>query len=315
MKHLDWTDTNYLVIVGYYDYDVSWTEKLKFPHIIYYKETPDKEPFSAINKAKGETNLLKFIYEFYDVLPNHVIQVHQYDKKAYHDGSLIDILNDPLFDAKYKASFTPGYWSFNNAILGSVQKQIEPMLKSGWWGNCMFPYFGNIESCGDFTNGKIGCSQFVVSKERIRSLPREFYKNMYDWLVTNTLDEEMPGHDPVTLQRLSTKNWTHPNSNWFTSRYMEWSWELIFTSWKPHEKSTNDKNLLVLYGFGNYYRDVTKRFMEIGNNHTSLNKINFPYGKLNYYFSDHVYNSPKTLKVIINGITSFELDESWNITI
>src|SRR5262245_23480909 len=89
--------TRFLVIVNQYDGDVRWAERLHFPHIIYEKNKPEKEPFNAINKAKAETNLLKFISEFYDDLPENIIQVYQYEYKYHHDGSLVDILNSPDF--------------------------------------------------------------------------------------------------------------------------------------------------------------------------------------------------------------------------
>ena len=310
----DWSNEDYLILVGYYDYDISWTNDLKLPYIIYYKDRIDKEPFSAVNKGKGETNTLKFIADFYDVLPKNLIQVHQYDKKNYHVGSLMDILNDPQLETKYLASITSGYWSFNKFILGSIEEQIPRMLASGWWENCMLPYFGSIDSCGDFTRGKIGCSQFIVSRDRIRSLPRSFYQNMYQWLITNTLDEEATDYDPITLIRKNTKNRNHPNSNYYTSRYMEWTWELIFTSWKSSDKPTkflsDGRSILILYGYGNYYRDVTTNFMK-----TLIikdDKLIFPNCKFNNNFFDSVHGYEKTLKIIIDD-KIIEIDEKYNI--
>lgn len=294
-------DHEYLAIVGYYDADVSWAKKLIIPHIIYYKDQPDKEPFSAVNKGKGETNTLKFIYEFYDDLPKNLIQVHQYEKKNYHTGSLVDILNDPNLNNKFKASLTPGYLSLNNIAMGAVRPQISHMKKSGWWDNCMANYFGDITSSGNFTEGRKACSQFIVSRERIRSLPKEFYLNMYNWIINNTLDEETTSFDPVTLTRLPTRNMWHSNSNWYTSRYMEWSWELIFTSWKAGE------DYLALYGYGNFYVDVSDRFVKFLVN----GKLVIPGLRLNQCFGDVNCGYEKRLKVKLNG-EFLEFDENWN---
>ena len=160
---INWTkDTPYLVIVNYYDHDISWAKSLKFPHIVYYKEKPEQEPFSASNKAKSETNLLKFISDFYDDLPKNVIIVHQYEKKFYHKGSLLDILNDPEFETKYNNSKTLGFWNFNTQVLGNINYQVGRMIESKWWPECMEPYFGPIDGYIDFTNGKNGCAQFVL---------------------------------------------------------------------------------------------------------------------------------------------------------
>ena len=302
---MNWNeDTLFLVIVNYYDHDVSWANKLKFPHVIYYKEMPEKEPFSAKNKAKSETNLLKFIADFYDNLPENVIVVHQYEKKFYHEGSLVDLLNDPDFDSKYKSSKSKGFWNFNTQKLGSVIPQIGRMMESGWWPCCMQPYFGFITDCGDFTQGKNGCGQFVVSRDRIRSLPKNFYSNMYDWLVENTIDEEDSGYDPITLCRRHTTNWEHPNSSHHTSRYMEWSWELIFASWKPTEDISislpGDRKMYAIYGSNNYYRDVTHLIFQYCFDKTT-NKIIVPSTFVfNDIFGDPLYGCMKTLRIFID---------------
>jgi len=306
--------TRFLVIVHQYDGDVRWASRLKFPHLIYEKNNPKKEPFNAINKAKGETNLLKFIAEFYDDLPENIIQVYQYEYKAYHNGSLVDILNSPDFEKKYGQSKTPGFWNFNNIDMGPVAPQIPRMLESGWWPKAMAPWFGNIHDYGNFTQGKRSCAQFVVSRERIRTLPREFYNNMYSWLVTNTIGEVDTGFDPKTKTRLPTPLDNHVNSNYYTSRYMEWSWELIFTSHKPHEfievpyflRESDPKNgikkfgsISALYGAKKYYRDVTPEviYQFMRNKEIVIPAV----ANFNNLFTDVVYQSEKTLIVTIDG--------------
>lgn len=228
-----WNDkTKYLVLIGYYDYDVSWVNKLKVPHIIYYKDMPDKAPYTARNKAKGETNLLKFIIDFYDKLPEKIINVHQYEHKWYHRGSLVPIINRiPKLENRLQNSKTPGFLSINDrpmAILGPTSPD-NIMKQSGWWDATMEPYFGDFVARGDFTGGKSGCSQFIVKRENILRLPLTFYRNMYDWLCNNIVDEEPSTYNPKNLRRIKAKGFTHPLSNHCTSRYLEWTWELIFT--------------------------------------------------------------------------------------
>lgn len=316
---MDWNpDTPFLVIVNYLDHDVSWAEKLVFPHVIYYKDTPEKEPFSAINKAKSETNLLKFIVDFYDSLPCNIITVHQYEKRFYHDGSLVDILNDPLFETKYKMSKSRGFWNFGTQILGSIIPQIGKIGESGWWSNCMEPYFGPIGDFGDFTNGKLGYSQFVVSRERIHSLPKEFYSNMYNWMVENTLDEGDTDYDPITLCRKQTINWEHPNSSHNMSSYMEWCWELIFSPKKSIEDCfvslSDGRKMYATYGSNLCYRDVTDLVFDYLLDKTT-NKISIPSDfSFNGIFGDPIYGSVKTLKIFIDD-KLIEINETRHITI
>ncbi len=191
--------------------------------------------------------------------------------------------------------------------------QIPRMLESGWWPMAMEPWFGNIQDYGNFTQGKRSCAQFVVSRERIRTLPREFYSNMYHWLVTNTIGEINTGFDPVSKIRDPTPLDNHSNSNYFTSRYMEWSWELIFTSYKSYESisipilvstsASENKSIrfmYALYGAKKYYRDVTH---EVIYHFLRDGKIVIPaVANFSELFTDVVFNSAKELVINVDGI-------------
>ena len=316
---MNWSEeTPFLVIVNYYGHDVSWAKELKFPYVIYYKETAEKGPFSASNKAKSATNLLKFIVDFYDSLPQNIITVGPYNTKFYHEGTLIDILNDPEFETKYKSSKSKGFMNFGTQVLWSVLPHYGRIVESGWWTTCMQPYFGEIEGYGDFTQGKKSYSQFVVSKDRIHSLPKDFYSKMYNWIVENTLDDEDATYDPVTLCLKNNTSWEHPNSEYHVSRYMEWSWELIFSAWKSTEDIStllpDGRSVYAIYGANNYFRDVT----EIVVKHcldSSSNRIIIPETfDFNKTFSDHVFGSPKLLRISVNGILT-EITESRRVII
>lgn len=299
LDKLPWTsDTEFLVIVNHNDYDISWADKLKYPHIIYHKNQPDKEPFNALNKGKSETNLLKFIYQFYDHLPQNIIVVYQYETKFYHVGSLVDILNDPDFSTKYYNQPTIGYYNFNVTKLGSIKPQIIKMIHSGWWDETMTPWFGSILDYGDFTYNKSACAQFVVSRDRIHSLPRKFYSNMYNWIINNTLDEIIPDHLNKNRQALETDVvWT---SNFHVSRYMECSWELIFSTYKSKENKIYPleyRDILVLFGAGSFWIDVTPTIIK---NLYHSGKIIIPANLVLNQIFDPVYGTVKTLKIKID---------------
>ncbi len=264
-------DAPYLALVSQYDADVAWAQRLHMPHVVYRKGTPG--PLRAHNRAKSETNVLKYIYQFYDSLPAHLVVLHQYERKWYHRGSLVDLLNAPSFAAHYHDAsgahtHTPGaYWCFNEHRLGSaLHGDLDAMQRSGWWRDCMHAYFGDAAPYGDFTLARRGCAQFVVSRERMRALPRAFYGNMYRWLVRHTLDDgvEHVGYDARTLNRMPTAYDAHPRSNYRTSRYLEYCWELLFTSLRPHERapysSVTDATRGIVtarWGARSLWRDVT----------------------------------------------------------
>ncbi len=234
-KLSSFSNLEYLVIISHYDHDISWTQKLTLPYQIYYKDQPDKEPFQAPNKAKSESNIIKFCWEFYDHLPENIIFVHQYEYKSTHQGSLVDILNSSELLEKYQKSKTPGYYNFNQVKMGDIYPQYEVIQKSGWWHYCMSSHFAPIQRYHNFTKNKGGCSQFIVSRERIQSLGKSFYHNMYHWLITQTV-EGMGDKNSETLQRDIIESDKHPRSNYYTSRFLEWTYELIFATYKLYEK-------------------------------------------------------------------------------
>lgn len=294
-------ETKFFVIINQYDYDVSWKKQLKFPHVVYTKDTPENEPFNAINKAKSESNILKFIYEFYDNLPENLISIHQYNIRPWqHTGDIVDILNDSNFENRYTNNNIKGYMSLNHFKLGDVNEQIPRMLNSGWWDNTMKPYFGNIHDYGNFTKGKYGCAQYVVSRERIRSLPIEFYKNMYDWLINNSLSYLTTYNS--SLSRKGTPIDNNINSDYYTSRYMEWSWQLIFTARLPeYSEKINYKGnqISASYGALKYHIDV----IHIIKNFIKSDKLIIePSVDLNILLSDPIFGTIKKLTLFINNI-------------
>jgi len=61
----------------------------------------------------------------------------------------------------------------------------------------------------------IGCAQFIVSKKAIHKNPKDFYEKLYLWLIDNTNGEGSGDSNDLY-------------SGYFTGRYLEWTWHLIF---------------------------------------------------------------------------------------
>ena len=309
---LDLSHHKFWVLVSYYDADISWTQKLNLPYQIYYKNQPDKEPFNAENKAKSESNIMKFIADFYDVLPENTIFVHQYEYKWYHDGSLVDILNDPMLEEKFKKSVTPGYFSLNNCPLGDIYPQIRKMIQSGWWQDTMQPYFGDIRRFHNFTLTKKGAAQFIVNRDRIRSLPRQFYQNMYSWLCQREFGFPGP-KNPLTNSRQLSFVDRHVRSSYYLARYLEWTYELMFSIEKPSENNylnLDGVEIRALYGRDSYYINVTQNLIskfKLDRKIIIKKEIDF-----NEVFADYLVGTPKILLLHIKNKGSWSLSEKRN---
>ena len=268
-KQPEWKREDVLCIINFYDYDVSWTRNLRIPYIIYFKECNDEKPYSALNKAKSETNLLKFIIDFYDKLPKYIINQHQYNFKKYWRGNILNKLNDKNLLKKLKNSPTKGFCKIINYKLGRLKHRKNKMILSGWWENTMAPFFGNINRYGDFMKDRVGCAQFIVSRENILSLPKHFYIRMYNWLCKYSIGKMVIGNITKKLTRIKSNFDSNLLSHYNTSRYMEWSWEFIFTrNYLPlyyHKlyKPKNEKDLIVIYGNSRKLTNVTKKFKKL----------------------------------------------------
>jgi hypothetical protein len=64
----------------------------------------------------------------------------------------------------------------------------------------------------DFIYGYMGSAQFLVHKDIIRILPKEFYEKLYNWIITTDI------------------------SSYKTSRFLEWTWHIF---WEIYPKIKN----------------------------------------------------------------------------
>jgi hypothetical protein len=78
----------------------------------------------------------------------------------------------------------------------------------------MKPIFGDYVH--SYANKGRCCAQFIISKSVVRRRSKEFYQQLYDWLLKHTSCEGN-GSESDTY------------SGFYTGRYLEWSWKIIFS--------------------------------------------------------------------------------------
>ena len=215
MKYL-----NYLVIVAHYKEDINWLNNIIYPNIVYEKLKLDNQYFCP-NVANEASSYLKFICDYYDQLPKNVIFLHGEEEAWHHDGKLSQVIEKHVNNYEkngYK------YYNLDKITMNNfkINKGKQLIQKSQWWIDTMQDYFGEMEQYGSWMAGKKCCAQFIVSREQIRKLPKKFYCNMYNWLINNS--KKYDGSP-----KRSDKTLADPLSSYNTGRYLEWSWELIFT--------------------------------------------------------------------------------------
>lgn len=183
------------VIVSVYKEDFTWTQRLRelgYSVLIYTKGDATSRTSVPVNKGNEASAFLKYIIDYYDILPEYSIFLHGEEKSIHHEGSLIDIL-------EAARGHRCVYKNLNNYKLGAF---FLPMIP--WCDEFLAPELGPIEAYGDWTQGHDGCAQFIVHRDAIRLRSRQFYSRIYDWLLVTPLE------------------------NYLNARYLEWTWHLIF---------------------------------------------------------------------------------------
>lgn len=201
-------------------------------------------PSTVVTVEHAHELPVRFIVEHWDDLPRNVIFVSD-------DGSVpmrpqeIQYLNSSKFLLDWLNSPTKGYMSFDPRPLGPVRRISAFIRLSGFWDAVMEPIFGELAECHDFTSGRTRCSRIVVSRERIRRLPREFWTRMLRWVQENRLPNVQCEAEDID-----------PCATWYVGQYLECVCPLIFTA-APNPDRSLGCCLSASYGAGGNWIDVT----------------------------------------------------------
>ncbi|KAE8441301.1 hypothetical protein EG329_005531 [Mollisiaceae sp. DMI_Dod_QoI] len=184
-----------------------WTDFLTIPNITvitYIADNPSAPYHPPANKGNEAISYLTYLHDFYNDLPDISIFIHGSDSSWHIDGVLDHSTRQAL----------------NRLDLEEVRKRGYLNLRTSWENACPIwintsitladprfdeklreeePYIkGAIQEM--FPRRKVPaglaspcCSQFAVTKERIRSIPRAQYKSAIDWLMNTELESKISG--------------------------------------------------------------------------------------------------------------------------
>jgi hypothetical protein len=149
-----------------------------------------------------------------------VIFIHDENESWHHTGKITENIQKWIKSFEEEGA-TYYEFNFNSSVSHIFPRNIATDLYSrnaaykDLYDKCFRKYLGNP----DQINPEKGlcCAQFIVSRERILARDKEFYQNIYDWLVQKTNGEG--NGDPADIY-----------SGFNTSRYLEWIWAAIFKS-------------------------------------------------------------------------------------
>lgn len=200
----------YHIVCANYNKDVNFLKLLKFPYTIVDKTM-------APNIANEATSYLWFILNNWDNLPENMIFIHDHNESWHQDGQFTDNINTYIKDFENSGS---KYYNFNKCGDGSRLYSSEKMdeFHNRFWKECMQETFGDIEDSQSTCNKC--CAQFIVNKQNVKNKPKEFYQNLYDWMIDNTNDKNNNFHNPKHLDDRT--------NSVSMGQTLEWTWSHIF---------------------------------------------------------------------------------------
>lgn len=199
--------TVHLVIASTASEDISWTSQLKIPHlkvIRYVADDPSAAHHPPANKGREAMIYHSYFLDFYDELPDIAILTHAQDISWHMEPLLSHSLHYTLSHLDLLAVQERGYanlrvsWDnacpayINTSITGTTALEVESQsTREAFLGN-----FGDASSLVNEVPAILAqpcCSQFAVTRDVIRSVPRERYASFVNWLLHSSMDDAVLG--------------------------------------------------------------------------------------------------------------------------
>ncbi|KIX01552.1 uncharacterized protein Z518_09278 [Rhinocladiella mackenziei CBS 650.93] len=237
--------------------DVSWLDEVdlgpEITKLVYVADNQSAPLHPPQNKGHEVMTYLTYILDFYDDLPDVSIFMHSH-RYAWHNDDLLNFDSSEMIKRlsiervlregymNMRCHWMPGCpeWIHPGNIEPDKEKQEQALMAEAWAE--LFPYkpIPNIlaQPC---------CSQFALSRERIRDVPRETYSHYRDWLLRSEIRDTMSG------------------------RIFEYLWQVVFT-----DESTFCPNQRTCYcdGFGVCFEseETFDKWFEIGHQKKTAEK-------------------------------------------
>jgi hypothetical protein len=194
------------IVVSRYNKNVDFVYKINgnknINVMIYDKENLDNPLNIPVNKGNEASVYLKYIIDYYDELTDFTFFIHDEEYSWHHSGSIIDKFNEAIMSNEmyYNINDRCG-WYRKNLIDKDTYNEL---LK--WYNKYIEDYIpiSKVPNNSDFIYGYLGSAQFLVHKDLIKNLPKEFYIKIYEFIITTDLP------------------------NYLSGRFLEWTWHIFF---------------------------------------------------------------------------------------
>ncbi|CAJ2505040.1 Uu.00g124340.m01.CDS01 [Anthostomella pinea] len=183
----------HLVVASTQEDDIDWVWNLRVPNmqvIRYVSDNASAHYHPPVAKGREALMYFRYISEFYDALPDISIFIHAHERPWHMDPALHQSMTFALSRLDLQQVKRRGYynlrtnwqnacpdWINTTKTAAESVKQEEPWVKGAFQAT-----FGDGVEVPEILAGPC-CSQFAVTREAIRSRPREQYERAERWLV------------------------------------------------------------------------------------------------------------------------------------
>jgi hypothetical protein len=174
--------------------------------MVYDKENPNN-PFNVpVNKGQEASVYLKYIIDYYDNLTDFTFFIHDEEYAWHHSGSILNKYTEATqSNQMYYNINDKCYWGSRDRIKRAHGNLIYNKFMQ-WYKTYIEKYIpiSKVPNNKDFIYGYRGSAQFLVHKNVIKNLPKEFYVRLYHWIITTNVP------------------------NYYSGRYLEWTWHIMW---------------------------------------------------------------------------------------
>ena len=199
--------TVHLVVAATVTEDISWAFEIKIPSfkvIHYVADDPSWPNHPPANRGREAMIYHTYFHDFYDELPDIVILTHAHDVSWHMESLFNHSLTYAITHLDISAVKERGYANLRVSWENACPAYINTTLRGteGIEGEGQSTHEAFLGNFGD-PSGLTGdvpeilaqpcCSQFAVTRDVIRSVPRTQYARSINWLVNSPMSDFILG--------------------------------------------------------------------------------------------------------------------------
>jgi len=204
------------IVVSRYNRNVDFVYKMnENTNIMIYDKENEENPLNIpVNKGNEASVYLKYIIDYYDILSEFTFFIQDEEYSWHHYGSIIDRYDEAKKSNKLFYNINSFDFDKNSILNLNGEEVFNNFMK--WYEEYIEEDIPLLKLPNkDFCHGYKGCAQFLVHKDVIRKLPKKFYEKLYNWIITTDL------------------------LSYYSGRYLEWTWHLMWDIYPYLEKKSN----------------------------------------------------------------------------